>query len=56
MPDIEGPELESFGHIGDHPANPLGTLAEPSPRLAESGFGDIEDSDFLEREVKEPID
>src|SRR5262249_38056072 len=56
VPDVEGANLGALGHISDDPANPLGTLAEPSLCLAEGGLGNIEDRDFPEREVKEPID
>jgi hypothetical protein len=56
VPDIERPEIRGCRYVGDHPANPLGPLAEPGSRRAEGDLGDIEDGDFSEGEVKEPID
>jgi len=56
VPDVEGAQLGGLGHVGDHPADPPGTLAEPGLCLAEGGLRDVEDRDFPEGEVEEPVD
>ena len=56
MPDIEGADILNLGDIGRDPFDTPGPLAQPGPGLAQSGFGDVEHGDSLERKIKQPID
>ena len=56
MPDIESAEGFGFGDIGSNPLDSAGTLSQPRLGHGQRGLGDIENGDFLEGKVKEPID
>lgn len=53
MPDIVLPRRRPGRDVGDDPADPVGALPEPLPRLGEGAVGDIEDSDIGKAAVEQ---
>lgn len=56
VPDIEPANILRLGDIGHNPFDTPGTHPQSSPCLAQGGFRNVKNSDFLEGKVKQPID